>query len=77
MKKIIKSKILWISFVMFVMGTAFGYLENTHYQYIDENDVLVESWFMPLSFFCIFLGSVGVFFVVAKAAWLATNKKHN
>ena len=43
MKKIIKSKILWISFVMFVMGIAFGYIENTHYQYIDENDVLVES----------------------------------
>jgi hypothetical protein len=32
------------------MGTAFGDIENTYYQYFDENVVLVESWFMPLSF---------------------------
>ena len=51
------------------MGIAFGYFENTFYQYIDENDVLIESWFMPLSFLCIFLGSLGVFFVAVKATF--------
>lgn len=56
------------------MGIAFGYFENTFYQYIDENDVLIESWFMPLSFLCIFIGSLGVFFVAVKATWLAIKK---
>jgi len=75
MKKIIKSRILWLSFILFAMGTAFGYIENTHYQYIDENGVLVESWFMPLSFLCIFLGGMGLICDVVKIIWLAINKK--
>jgi len=44
-----KSKLLWFSSILFIMGIAFGYFENSFYQYIDENDVLVESWFMPLA----------------------------
>lgn len=75
MKQILKSKILWLSFILLTTGTAFGYIENTYYQYVDENGVLVESWFMPLSFLCIFLGGMGVFFVVVKIIWLAINKK--
>lgn len=71
MKQFIKSKILWLSFFLFAMGTAFGGIENTYYQYIDENGALVESWFMPLSFLCIFLGGIGLFFVVVKTIWLA------
>ena len=75
MKQIIKSKILWLSFILFAMGTAFGYIENTYYQYIDKNGALVESWFMPFSFLCIFLGGMGLFFVVVKRIWLAIYKK--
>jgi predicted PurR-regulated permease PerM len=75
MKQTIKSKILWLCFILFAMGTAFGYIENTYYQYIDEKGALVESWFMPLSLLCIFLGGIGLFFVVVKTIWLATNKK--
>ena len=66
-----KSRLLWFSFILLIMGIAFGCFENTFYQYIDENDVLIESWFMPLSFLCIFFGSLGVFFVVVKATWSA------
>jgi len=58
-----------------VIGVTFGYLENTFYQYIDENGVLIESWFMPLSFLGIFLGGMGFFFVVVKTIWLTINKK--
>jgi len=43
MKQFIKSKILWLSFFLFTMGTAIGGIENTYYQYIDENVALVES----------------------------------
>jgi len=75
MKQIIKRKILWLSLILFTMGTAFRFIENTYYQYIDENGYLVESWFMPLSFLCIFLGGMGLFFVFVKIIWFAINKK--
>ncbi len=75
MKQIIKSKILWLSLILFAMGTAFGFIENTYYQYIDENGALVESWFMPLSFLCIFLGGIGLLCVVVKSIWLAIYKR--
>ena len=71
MKQIIKSKIVWLSFILFAMGIAFGYIENTFYQYIDENGVLIESWFMPLSFLCIFLGGMGLLFITVKTILLA------
>ena len=75
MRQIIKSKTFWLCFILFAMGIAFGYFENTFYQYIDENGVLIESWFMPLSFLCIFLGGIGLFFVAVKASWLAMKKQ--
>ena len=56
------------------MGIAFGYIENTVYQYIDENGVLIESWFMPLSFLCILLGGMGLLFIAVKTIWLAIKK---
>ena len=75
MKQIIKSKIFWLSFILLAMGLAFGYIENTFYQYIDENGVLIESWFMPLSFLCIFLGGMGLLFIAVKTIWLAIKKQ--
>ena len=74
MRQIIESKISWLCFILFAVGIVFGYFENTFYQYIDENGVLIESWFMPLSFMCIFLGGIGLLFVAVKASWLATKK---
>ena len=74
MKQMLKSKVFWFSIILFAMGIAFGYLENTFYQYIDENGVLIESWFMPLSFLCIFIGGIGLFFVAVKAIWLTIKK---
>ena len=75
MKQNIKSKIVWLSFILFAMGIAFGYIENTFYQYIDENGVLIESWFMPLSFLCIFLGGMGLLIIAVKTIWLAIKKQ--
>lgn len=77
MKIVLKSKVFWLSFILFAMGIAFGYSENTFYQYIDGNGVLIESWFMPLSFLCIFIGGIGLFFSAVKAIWLAIKNPHN
>jgi hypothetical protein len=57
------------------MGAVFRYIENTYYQHIDEKGFLLESWFMPLGFLCIFLGGMGLCFVVVKTIWLAIIKK--
>jgi hypothetical protein len=75
MKQNIKSKIVWLSFILFAMGIVFGYIENTFYQYIDENGVLIESWFMPLSFLGIFLGGMGLLIIAVKPIWLAIKKQ--
>lgn len=71
MKILYNNKTLLISLILLVLGIAFGYFENTFYQYIDENNILQESWFMPLSFLFIFLGGMGVLFVLVKKTWLA------
>jgi hypothetical protein len=75
MKQTQRNKTLWFSATLIAMGAFFGYIENTYYQYIDENNVLVESWFMPLSFICIFLGGIGLLAFVVKTLWLAPDKK--
>ncbi len=75
MKDIIKNKTFWLCFVLIAMGIAFDSFENTFYQYIDENGVLIESWFMPLSYLCIFLGGLGLFFVAVRIIWLVIKKE--
>lgn len=75
MKQFLKSKVFWISIVLLVAGITFGYLENTFYQYIDENGVLRESWFMPLSFICIFLGGIGFFLFSFKTILLTLKNR--
>jgi hypothetical protein len=65
----------WFSFIFLVMGITFGYLENTFYQYIDENGFLIESFFMPLSFLCIFIGGIVFFIFAIKTIWMTVKKR--
>ncbi len=49
-----------IGIIMIGLGIMFYFLEMKYYNYIDENNVLQESLFLPLSFiFCL----IGVFFL--------------
>ena len=75
MKHFIKSKMFWFSLIVLAIGIAFGYLENTFYQYVDESGVLHESYFMPLSFLCIAIGGIGFFVFVIKTIWLTVKKR--
>ena len=52
---------LWAIFLL-VAGVVCFYLENSFYQYIDDNGVLHESYFLPLGMFCL-IGAVCLFFV--------------
>jgi hypothetical protein len=59
------SKLMWLGTALVVSGVVSGILEQTFYGYVDQNNVLQESFFLPLAFILIFLG--GGLIVVAIA----------
>jgi hypothetical protein len=69
MKSKYKEKAIVSSILLLFSGCTFFILENVFYQYIDKDGVLHESFFMPLSFLCIFL-SVIVFLAVVISSLL-------
>ncbi|MGJ8686472.1 MAG: DUF3955 domain-containing protein [Spongiibacteraceae bacterium] len=64
-----KHKLLFFGLFFVSIGVAFAVLENTFYQYVDENDMLHESAFMPLGVFFVIIGLLMllVFFAVKLA----------
>lgn len=49
MKKLsLKSQIV-IASVTLCIGLVFGYIQSTYYGYIDENNIIHDSLFLPLS----------------------------
>jgi len=50
-------------------GVVFLFLENTFYQYLDEDGVLHESLFLPLGVFALIIGSLLLFTLVLKKVW--------
>jgi hypothetical protein len=50
------SKLMWLGIAVLTAGGMSGVLERTFYGYVDENNVLQESFFLPLAFILIFLG---------------------
>lgn len=51
-----KNTMIITSLLLLFLGIAFILLENIFYQYIDEDGILHESFFMPFGFLSIFLG---------------------
>ncbi len=49
------SKLMWLGIAMLTAGVASGVLEKTFYGYVDENNVLQESFFLPLAFILILI----------------------
>ncbi|MDP6526654.1 MAG: DUF3955 domain-containing protein [Kiritimatiellia bacterium] len=50
-------------------GVVFLFLENTFYQYLDEDGFLHESLFLPLGVFALIIGSLLLFTLVLKKVW--------
>ena len=65
---------LYISIAMFVLAAICGIAEATFYGGIDENDVLQESLFLPLTFI---FAAGGLVFWVLFALQLLFNSKSN
>ncbi len=49
-------KLMWLGIVVLMAGLVSGVLETTLYGYVDENNVLRESFLLPMAFILIFLG---------------------
>ena len=59
------SKLIWLGAGLIVSGVVSGTLEQIFYGgRLDENNVLQESFFLPLAFILIFLGG-GLIVIVA------------
>jgi hypothetical protein len=63
------SKLMWLGIALVVAGMVSGILEEIFYGgRLDENNVLQESFFLPLAFILIFLG--GGLIIVATGRYL-------
>ena len=66
-KKLMKMLVVGIFFLL--VGSLFLFLENTFYQYLDEEGFLHESLFLPLGSFAIIIGLMIVFIYILKKIW--------
>lgn len=65
-------KIIWLGIALILAGMTSGFLEQVFYGgRVDESNVVQDSFFLPLAFILIFLGSA----VVIISAGLAFLKK--
>jgi hypothetical protein len=60
------SKLMWLGIAVLLAGVVSGVLERTFYGYVDENNLLQESFFLPLAFILIFLGGGLIVIVMAR-----------
>lgn len=55
---IFMSKLTIAGIIAVILGFVSGYIQNTYYGYVDEQGILHDSIFLPLSFLLITLGVV-------------------
>lgn len=65
---LLRKPLLLASSFLLVLGIVFMWIQNTFYGYIDENNVLQDSLFLPLGALSIMLGLAGFFFLATKVA---------
>jgi hypothetical protein len=68
-EKRMKYKVLFSGLFFLFAGIVFLFLENTFYQYIDEEGFLHESLFLPLGTFFLIIGSLLISFFIIKILW--------
>jgi ABC-type thiamin/hydroxymethylpyrimidine transport system permease subunit len=57
---------MWLGIAALMAGVASGVLERIFYGYVDENNVLQESFFLPLAFILVFLGGAMIVAAIAR-----------
>jgi hypothetical protein len=59
------TKTMWSGSALLIAGVASWILDRLLYGGLDENNVLQESYFLPLAFILIFLGGALIVFATA------------
>ena len=54
----LKFKVGFSGLFFLLIGVISLVIENTYYQYLDENGVLQESFFLPMSVFSFIIGAI-------------------
>jgi hypothetical protein len=67
--KVLKSRIFLASLFLIALGFTCLFLENTFYQYLDEDGVLHESFFLPFGCLSLITGGLGLLITVIKIVW--------
>ncbi|HUV63683.1 MAG TPA: hypothetical protein VMW24_07275 [Sedimentisphaerales bacterium] len=63
------SKFMWLGIALVIAGITSGFLEQVFYGgRLDENNVVQDSFFLPLAFILMFLG--GALVIVAAGLYL-------
>ena len=76
-RRVLQSKIFWSSLILLVLGFTFLFLENTFYQYLDEDGVLHESFFLPLGCLSLISGGLGLLVTGIKLIWTYLRRNNN
>ena len=71
-----KYRSLFTGLFLLLIGAIFIFLENTYYQYLDENGVLHESLFMPLGALALISGIILLIYYAAKEIIALVRKSH-
>lgn len=70
-----KNTIVTLGLFFIFIGIVFLTVENTFYQYLDENLVLHESLFLPLGVLTIIIGTLLLVYSVLKKTFKSLNKR--
>ena len=69
------NKIFTIALVSLGLGIVFLILENTFFQYVDNDGILHESFFLPLSVLSIAVGVLFLFFLIIQKIGCSFHKR--
>lgn len=64
---ILRRPLLAASAALLVVGAIFMWIQNTFYGYLDNNNVIQDSLFLPLGAISVILGLMGLCFILIKA----------
>ena len=77
MKTLINTKLFLASLFFMILGILSLFMENIFYGYIDQNGVLQESFFLPMSSFSFSLGLVAMIFSIIRLYLKRFNKSRS
>jgi hypothetical protein len=64
----------YFSSILIAIGLLCGFIQNKYYGYIDDEGVLHDSLFLPLSAFFIIMGALIAIAILSRFIWINIKK---